>query len=67
MAGAIIDRDLDSRMPKTTESTQSNPAPRQRGVTLERFFTQPGVDPMAEIEWELRTEVITCEDGRVVF
>ncbi len=40
---------------------------RSCGVALERFFTRPGVDPMTEVEWDLRSAVISGEDGRVVF
>ena len=40
---------------------------RISGVTLERYFTRPGADPMAEVDWELRAAVISGEDGRVVF
>ena len=68
MAGGALE--VDNRMPKTTEQTHSNPAPsttRARGFALERFNTRPGVDPMSEVEWDLRTAVITGEDGRVVF
>src|SRR3984957_10519255 len=38
-----------------------------RGVTIERYFTRPGVDPMTEVEWDLRSALISGEDGRVVF
>jgi ribonucleoside-diphosphate reductase alpha chain len=37
------------------------------GLTYERFFTRPGRDPFDEIEWELRTAVITNDRGEVVF
>jgi len=69
MAGGVreIDTNPENRMPKATEQTHSNPAPKARGFALERFNTRPGVDPMSELEWELRTAVITGEDGRVVF
>jgi ribonucleoside-diphosphate reductase alpha chain len=74
MAGGArdIDTNADNRMPKATEQTHSNPAPQNparttRGFALERFNTRPGVDPMSELEWDLRTAVITGEDGRVVF
>jgi ribonucleoside-diphosphate reductase alpha chain len=40
---------------------------RAAGIALERFFTRPGVDPMSQVEWELRSAVISGEDGRVVF
>ncbi len=70
MAGGAIDRDAieaDGKMPKPSEHPNHNPAPRARGVALARFFTRAGVDPMSELEWELRTAVIAGEDGRVVF
>jgi ribonucleoside-diphosphate reductase alpha chain len=37
------------------------------GLNVSRYFTTPGVDPADEIAWELRTAVISGEDGRVVF
>src|SRR5262245_24721420 len=37
------------------------------GLTFSRFFTQSGVDPFDEIEWELRNAVIGNERGEVVF
>src|SRR5437773_3360693 len=40
------------------------PAP---GLAFPRFFTQAGVDPFDEIEWELRAAVIGNERGDVVF
>lgn len=39
----------------------------KRGIHLQRYFTTPGVDPADEIAWELRTAVISGEDGKVVF
>ncbi len=38
-----------------------------KGLTIERRFTKPGIDPFDEVEWERRTAVITDERGRVVF
>ena len=37
------------------------------GLTFPRFFTEAGVDPFDEIEWELRSAVIGSEKGEVVF
>ena len=34
---------------------------------LERFFTTAGVDPYSQVDWDLRSAVISGEDGRVVF
>ncbi len=52
---------------KTTKAQANEVARRVEGVALERYFTRPGVDPMSEVEWELRSAVISGEDGRVVF
>ncbi len=38
-----------------------------KGLRIERYFTQPGVDPFDTVEWERRTAVITGERGEVVF
>jgi ribonucleoside-diphosphate reductase alpha chain len=37
------------------------------GLTFPRFFTESGVDPFDEIEWELRAAVIGNERGEIVF
>ena len=37
------------------------------GVVFPRFFTEAGVDPFDEVEWELRSAVIGNERGEVVF
>jgi ribonucleoside-diphosphate reductase alpha chain len=52
--------DVDVSRPKRTAS----PAP---GLTFPRFFTEPGIDPFDEIEWDLRTAGIGNERGEVVF
>ena len=37
------------------------------GLSFPRFFTEAGVDPFDEVEWELRSAVIGNERGEVVF
>ncbi len=37
------------------------------GFAIERFFTRPGEDPFAQLEWEYRSAVITDETGNAVF
>jgi len=37
------------------------------GLEFERYFTADGVDPFEEVEWELRSAVISNERGEVVF
>ncbi|HTY54943.1 MAG TPA: hypothetical protein VMB26_07085, partial [Candidatus Binataceae bacterium] len=49
------------------EPSGSRPPAKKGGISLARFFTRPGVDPMDAIEWEFRSAVIAGEDGRVVF
>lgn len=38
-----------------------------KAITMQRYFSRPGVDPFDEVEWELRNAVITGEGGEVVF
>jgi ribonucleoside-diphosphate reductase alpha chain len=40
------------------------PAP---GLTFPRFFTESGVDPFDEVEWEIRSALIGNERGEMVF
>jgi ribonucleoside-diphosphate reductase alpha chain len=37
------------------------------GLTFPRFFTEAGVDPFDEIEWEIRSALIGNERGEMVF
>ncbi len=37
------------------------------GLTIERYFTSPDVDPFDTVEWELRSATIGNEKGEVVF
>src|SRR5690606_32285586 len=39
----------------------------RRGLTIERYFSTPGVDPADELAWELRSASITAETGKVIF
>src|ERR1700731_3250704 len=63
-AGEMTMPGLDKKPPKAPERVQ---AVSRAGLAIERFFSRPGVDPMSEIQWELRSAVIAGEDGRVVF
>src|SRR5437764_7695082 len=40
---------------------------RSGGITVERFFTRPGIDVFDTCEWDTRSAVITNERGEVVF
>ena len=66
MAGGAVD--LEAGCQKRRNKPIRIPRPSRRArFALERFYTRPGVDPMSEVEWDLRSAVITGEDGRVVF
>ncbi len=72
MGGGAIDIEMDSKAKTTDRAPSTNGAPVNsaapgRGVVLERFFTTAGVDPYSQVEWDLRSAVISGEDGRVVF
>jgi ribonucleoside-diphosphate reductase alpha chain len=43
------------------------PAVAPYGLKLQRYFTAPGDDGFANVEWELRTAAITGENGKMVF
>ncbi|MCC6766933.1 MAG: vitamin B12-dependent ribonucleotide reductase [Deltaproteobacteria bacterium] len=43
------------------------PAEGRSGLAIKRYFTQAGLDPFANVEWERRSAVIYGEKGEVVF
>ena len=47
------------------QSSNKGPA-RIPGLEYERFFTKEGVDPFDEVEWDLRSAIISSEKGEVV-
>src|SRR6476469_4015208 len=57
--GYVRSEPADSRSKKSVTS-----AP---GLVFPRFFTESGVDPFDEVEWDLRSAVIGNERGEVVF
>ena len=72
MGGGAIDFEMDAKAKITdraqaTNGASANSAAPGRGVVLERFFTSAGVDPYSQVDWDLRSAVISGEDGRVVF
>src|SRR5436305_8401872 len=59
-------------LPSSTSSSGETDKLRSKkaaapGLTFPRFFTEAGVDPFDEIEWELRSAVIGSDKGEVVF
>ena len=61
-AGGVV-----TGMGSTRESAPAAPPRAGRGLTVERHFTEAGVDPFATVEWERRSAVIYGEKGEVVF
>jgi ribonucleoside-diphosphate reductase alpha chain len=49
------------------EISQPEAAVNLRGVSIERWFTRAGIDPLSDMEWELRSAIIAGEDGKVIF
>src|SRR3984957_8229527 len=62
-------KSVEKREKHTTDSarTPATAPKRSAGVAIERYFTRLGVDPMAEVDWDLRSAVISGEDGWIVF
>ena len=65
-----------SRTPRRTQSSARISGRRLRngllptgipGLEYERFFSNEGLDPFDEVEWDLRSAVIGSEKGEVVF
>ncbi|MFH0989018.1 MAG: vitamin B12-dependent ribonucleotide reductase [bacterium] len=46
---------------------QTETSAEQRGLRFHRHFTKPGIHPFDEIEWELRTAIISNEKGEKIF
>ena len=51
----------------TDSVASNNGSAGGKGISMERFFTRPGVPPFEEVEWELRTASIQNEKGQVIF
>jgi ribonucleoside-diphosphate reductase alpha chain len=58
----VADARTDDRRPTREPAIAAG-----RGLTIPRYFTRLGIDPMSEVEWELRSALISGEDGHVVF
>jgi ribonucleoside-diphosphate reductase alpha chain len=60
----MAERDVTSTLLNGSETKR---AVAKRGVTFQRHFCKPGVDPLDEVAWELRTASIQNEKGKVIF
>lgn len=49
------------------EPSKRQAVQKRTGLTMQRHFTQPNVDPFELVEWEKRSAVISGENGEVVF
>jgi ribonucleoside-diphosphate reductase alpha chain len=62
---------ISAKPAHTTSSSKAAagkaPAVAPYGLKLQRYFTSPGDDGFANVEWELRTAAITGENGKMVF
>jgi len=50
-----------------TQGTAGGRPEGRRGLSPRRYFTQAGLDPFSDVEWERRSAVIYGEKGEVVF
>ena len=51
----------------SVNSHNNEHAAEKRGLRFERYFTQQGTHPFDEIEWELRTAIISNDRGEKIF
>src|SRR5688572_21564944 len=63
--GAVTPSGAPSKSTRGTTTAKTAVAPH--GMKLRRYFTSPGDDGFAGVEWELRTAAITGENGKMVF
>jgi len=61
----MAERDAVTMATVATSSAKENAT--QRGITMRRLFTKPGIHPFDEVEWELRTASIQNEKGQAIF
>ncbi len=64
----MAERDALPMQMKSAGTTAESAGRRvERGLSVKRFFTKPGIHPYDEIEWELRTASIQNEKGETLF
>ena len=49
------------------EAASAEKSTDSRGLKFQRYFTEPGSHPFDQVEWELRTALITNEKGEKIF
>jgi ribonucleoside-diphosphate reductase alpha chain len=50
-----------------TQGNRHSSAETRQGLRFPRVYTQAGVNPFDEVEWDLRTAIISSEHGQMVF
>jgi ribonucleoside-diphosphate reductase alpha chain len=63
----VKDTTRDSEKLPVKSPGKTAPKARRLGLPIHRFFTKPGDDGFADVQWELRTANITGENGKTVF
>ena len=69
-ADSVSRENRKAQTPQARASGYSAPLTLRKaaeGLSLERYFTRPGIDPFDEVEWEVRSAVIGSEKGEIVF
>ncbi|UCE50513.1 MAG: hypothetical protein JSW47_10190, partial [Phycisphaerales bacterium] len=62
--------ELDIQNPFSAEQRQSETLLRasdSMGLKIEQFFSTPGVHPVDQLEWALRSARIAGDDGQAIF
>jgi ribonucleoside-diphosphate reductase alpha chain len=54
-------------IPTPVEAERAEQSNDVRGLKFQRYFSKPGVHPFDEVEWELRTALISNEKGEKIF
>ncbi|MGE5314113.1 MAG: vitamin B12-dependent ribonucleotide reductase [Acidobacteriota bacterium] len=57
----------DSNVIEKKTSAKAQDKGERRGLSFQRKYTKPGIHPFDELEWELRTAVISNEKGERIF
>ncbi len=56
-----------AKVAKNDGSRQGNSRPKGKGLAMERHFTEQGVHPFDQLEWEIRSASITNDKGESLF
>ena len=56
-----------TKVAKSSTKQKTQPQLKRVGVTIPRYFTKPGENPLDQVTWTQRDSVISEPDGSVVF